>query len=92
MVLLVRVMLALGFLQNRLDVAFFLWWHSNGQLAVMALAHVDDIALAHDGSPEALAVIAELRVRFPFGACGPVPSQVSPPGLKHGVGGNWLCG
>ena len=65
---LVEVLVALGFRQNRLDIAFLSFVGKAGDLIMMVLLHVDDCLCAHDGSDEAKSVLEQLQARFPFGS------------------------
>ena len=57
-----------GFEQTSLDCAFFKRGAETGNPTAMLISHVDDILLAHDGSPGSKKMEAALRERFPFGS------------------------
>jgi len=57
----------MGMVATQVDQALFAWRNASGQLGLVLAVHVDDIIVAHDGSPEARAVLDKLGARFPFG-------------------------
>ena len=57
----------LGFVAHRLDAAFFLLWEA-GKLICIIIVHVDDLALAHDGSAKMMNLVRQLREKYRFGS------------------------
>lgn len=56
-----------GFEQSVLDPALFFKRDTQGNLKGMAIIHVDDILVGHDGSDEVSGTVSKLNGLFPFG-------------------------
>ena len=57
----------IGFQHSRMDPAFMVFYHPNGNVGAMLVVHVDDVMLATDGSKDAQDMVDRFHKRFPFG-------------------------
>ena len=56
-----------GFQHSRMDVAFMVYYHEDGQVGAMIVLHVDDIMVATDNTPVCEDMVEQFHQKYPFG-------------------------
>ncbi len=66
-----------GLVHCRMDPAFMVFHHDNGNVGMVLVLHVDDIMIASDGSKRAEAMVEKIHSKYPFGEWLNVSEQES---------------
>ena len=70
-----------GFRHSRMDIAFMVLYHDNGDVAAMLVLHVDDMMISHDGSKHMKSMLAKIKNKYPFGEW--VEVSAKPEGISY---------